>query len=112
MKLTVKIKFWLEIEHHYVFGEGLFKLLSKIDELGTLRGATKELGMSYRYAWGIIKKSEQRIGKPLLKTHKGWTHGKIGYGGAELTADAKLLIGKYLEAKNTLQKIDKSYEII
>lgn len=108
-KLKVKIKLWLETENGYVFGEGIFKILSKIQELGTLRGATEELDMSYRHAWGIIKKSEQRIGKPLLATHKG---GKLGGGGSELTAEAKLLISNYLEAKNTLQKIDKDYEIV
>jgi len=109
MKLNVGIKLWLETENGYVFGEGILEILNKIQELGTLRGATKELGMSYRHAWGIIKKSEQRIGKPLLATHKG---GKLGGGGAELTAEAKLLIDKYLEVKNALQKIDKDYEIV
>lgn len=109
MKLKVGIKLWLETEKGYVFGEGIFKILNKIDERGTLRGATKELGMSYRHAWGIIKKIEQKIGKPLLATHKG---GKHGGGGAKLTAEAKLLIDKYLEAKNKLQTIYEDYEIV
>jgi len=109
MNLQVRIKLWLETEDGYVIGEGLFKLLSKIQELGTLSGAAKEFKMSYRHAWGVIKKSEHRIGKPLLTTHKG---GKVGGGGAELTADAKLLITRYLEIKEALKGIDKTFELI
>ena len=109
MKLKVGIKLWLETENGYIFGEGILEILTKIQELHTLRSAAEKLSMSYRHAWGIIKKSEQRIGKPLLATHKG---GKLGGGGAKLTAEAKLLLAKYVEAKNTLQKIDKDYEIV
>ncbi len=109
LNLKVRIKFWLETENGYVFGEGVFKILSKVEELGTLRGAAETLDMSYRHAWGMIKKSEQRIGKPLLKTHKG---GKLGGGGAKLTEEAKLLIDKYLDVKEMLKKIDETFEFI
>ena len=108
MKLKAKIKLWLETEDGYVFGEGAFKLLSKIQELGTLRGATEELHMSYRHGWGLIKKIELRIGKPLLKTHKG---GRT-QGGSELTVDARLLMDKYLEIKKNLKGIDEAFEFL
>jgi molybdate transport repressor ModE-like protein len=65
--------------------------------------------MSYRHAWGIIKKIEHRIGKPILKTHKG---GVFGGGGAELTIEAKLLKDKYLEFKKTLQGISEDFELV
>lgn len=109
MKLKAKIKLWLEMDNGYVFGEGAFKLLEKIQKYGTLRGAAEDLGMSYRHAWGMIKKIELRIGKPLLKTHKG---GILGGGGAELTAEAKLLIEKYLEIKKNLKGIDETFEFL
>ena len=107
MKLKVGIKLWLETENGYIFGEGILEILNKIQELGTLRGATKELGMSYRHAWGIIKKSEQRIGKSLLTTHKG---GKLGGGGAELTEEGKLLLKKYLEIREALREISEKLD--
>jgi len=109
MKLKIRIKLWLETENGYVFGEGVLKILSKIQELGTLRDATKELGMSYRHAWGIIKKSEQRLGKPLLATHKG---GKYGGGGADLTTDARLLMDKYLQIKRTVTEKNETLEFL
>ena len=109
MKLKVRIKLWLETENGYVLGEGLLEILNSIRELGTLRGAAKRLDMSYRHAWGIIKESEQRLGKSLLATHKG---GKLGGGGAELTPEARRLIDKYLETRDALKRINKDYEIV
>ena len=92
VKLKVGFKIWLETDEKYVFGEGSFKLLQKISDLGTLRSATEKLGMSYRYAWGLIKEIENNLGLPLLKTHKGGVHGG---GGAILTSEAKELLRKY-----------------
>jgi molybdate transport repressor ModE-like protein len=102
LELKPVIKFWLETDGGYIFGEGPFELLSRIQEFGTIRAAAKELGMSYRHAWGIVKTIERRIGKPILKTHKG---GRLGGGGAELTEDGELLLNKYLEVKKALREM-------
>jgi molybdate transport repressor ModE-like protein len=75
-------KFWLETEDGYVFGPGVYSLLGKIEERGSLKEAAEVLGMSYRFAWGLIRKAEERLGEPLIKAHKG---GKDGGGGAEVT---------------------------
>lgn len=74
-------KFWLETDEGYVFGPGVYSLLKKVMSLGTIKDAAKSLGMSYRFAWGLLKKAEQKIGQPLIHSHKG---GKRGGGGAEL----------------------------
>ena len=108
MKLQAKVKIWLENENGYVFGEGAFRLLSRIEETGKLSTSAKELGMSYRHAWGTIKRIEARIGKPLLKTHKGG-HSP---GGSDLTAEAKLLMDKHLEAKKSLKEADMIIEFL
>ena len=108
IKLTLKIMLSLETENGYVFGEGLFKILSKIEELGTLRGATKELGITYRRAWGKIEMSEQRIGKPLLETIEVENHRE----GAKLTTEARLLIDKYLDIKGIVKGTDQTVEFI
>lgn len=105
LELKPVIKFWLEMDGGYIFGEGPFELLSSVKELGTIRGAAKELGMSYRHAWGIVKTVERRIGRPILKTRKG---GSRGGGGAELTEDGELLLDKYSEVKkNLFEVVDK-----
>lgn len=94
-------KLWLETEEGYIFGKGAFDLLQKIEEEGTLSGAAKALGMSYRYAWGVIKKIEDRIGQPLLETRKG---GKTGGGGAELTETGRELVKSFLRLRNVFEE--------
>jgi molybdate transport system regulatory protein len=74
---------WLEIGGEPVFGPGAYSILKAVRETGTITEGAKKLGMSYRYAWGVIRKIEKRIGAPLLETHKG---GTIGGGGASVTA--------------------------
>ena len=97
-------KLWFETKQGYVFGRGALELLQKIQQVGTLSGGAKALGMSYRHAWGIIKEIEKKIGKSLLKTYKG---GKLGGGGAELTQTGQELIKAYLKFKSVFEQIDE-----
>ena len=106
MEVKLVVKFWLETEKGYIFGEGTLNLLRKIQELGTLRAAAEALNMSYRHAWGIIKNIERRMDKPILKTHKG---GSLGGGGAKLTEEGILLMNKYLEIKIALTEITNKF---
>ncbi|UCH57886.1 MAG: LysR family transcriptional regulator [Candidatus Bathyarchaeota archaeon] len=75
-------KIWLETDEGFVFGPGVYGLLKKVQETGTLKESAKALGMSYRFAWGLLRKAEERLGQPLVKSHKG---GRAGGGGVELT---------------------------
>jgi molybdate transport system regulatory protein len=75
-------KVWLETDEGYVFGPGVYRLLGKVRDEGTLKAAAESLGMSYRFAWGLVRKAEKKIGQPLMITHKG---GRNGGGGTELT---------------------------
>ncbi len=101
--LKHRFKLWLETEEGYIFGQGAFELLQKISEAGTLSSAAEALGISYRHAWGIIKRIERQIGRPILKTRKG---GKLG-GGSELTDEAKYLMKEFLKMRKTLSCVDK-----
>jgi molybdate transport repressor ModE-like protein len=75
-------KFWLETSEGFVFGPGVYSILKKIKETGTLKEAAKSLGMSYRFAWGLLKKAEEKLGNPLVISHKG---GRSGGGGFIIT---------------------------
>ena len=57
---------WLETEDGLYFGLGRAILLAKIQEQGSLRKAAEELGMSYRAAWGKLKKTEEILGVKLI----------------------------------------------
>ena len=102
--VTVKpaFKMWLETDRGYVFGEGPFDLLQGIQVTGTLSGAARTLGMSYRHAWGLVKDVEQNLGKAMLRTYKG---GRAGGGGAELTKEALDLLTMYERAKTAFTNV-------
>ena len=91
-KARPAFKVWLETDDGYVFGPGVYSLLKKVIEKHTLKEAALSLDMSYRYAWGLIKRAEDRIGAPLIKTHKG---GRRGGGGVNITALGKQYILEY-----------------
>ncbi|WP_258360769.1 winged helix-turn-helix domain-containing protein [Moorella sulfitireducens] len=88
--MQVRYKFWLEDREH-VFGEGLFELLQEIEQRGSLSEAARSLHMSYRQAWGQVKKAESRLGQKLLLTRVG---GETG-GGAELTPAGKWFLQRF-----------------
>ena len=75
-------KIWLETSEGYVFGPGVYNLLKSIKEKGTLKEASQSLGMSYRYAWGLIKKAEEKLEAPLITATKG---GRRGGGSSKIT---------------------------
>jgi molybdate transport repressor ModE-like protein len=104
-------KIWLETDEGFVFGPGVYGLLKKALETGTLKGSAKALGMSYRFAWGLLKKAEERLGQPLVESHKG---GRSGGGGVELTevglgfldefSKIEILLDRLLEDPELLEK--------
>ncbi|MHA2221644.1 MAG: winged helix-turn-helix domain-containing protein [Candidatus Thorarchaeota archaeon] len=81
-KLEPNYKLWLERDGKYIFGPGAFAIIKSIHEEGTITKGAKKLGMSYRYAWGVIKKIEKELGVTLVDTFKGGTEGG---GGARVT---------------------------
>lgn len=66
----------------------LVKLLKGIQQNGSLRSAADSLGLSYRKAWGDIRKAEKFIAFPLVVKVRG---GKDG-GLSRLTADGAELV--------------------
>lgn len=92
-KAKPTFKIWLETDEGYVFGPGVYSLLKKIRGEGTIKGAAEALGMSYRFAWGLLKKAEEKMGEPLVVSHKG---GRSGGGGVEIT-DVGLRFLNYFE---------------
>ena len=72
-------------------GEGLCKILRAVERCGSINRAASELKMSYRQAWGRIKKVEKRLGSSIVSTQVG---GEAG-GGAALTKEGKELLDKF-----------------
>lgn len=88
-KLSIKSKIWIAGEDgKVVFGTGRLQILKAIEEHGSILGAAKALGMSYRAVWGKIKATEKRLGRPILLKQTGGVHG----GGSQLTPFARTLL--------------------
>src|SRR5512137_2892525 len=98
-------KVWIETEDGYVFGPGVYSLLKKVMEVGTLKEASTDLGMSYRYAWGLIRKAEEKLGEALLFAHKG---GKAGGGGAKLTVQGKKFLLEFESLREQMRQASES----
>jgi molybdate transport system regulatory protein len=94
-------KIWLETDDGLVFGPGVDALLRKVKEKGTLKEAASSLDMSYRYAWGLIKKVEKKLGEPLIEAHKG---GRSGGGRTEITELGNQFIEDFRILKEKLSK--------
>ncbi|WP_175566012.1 winged helix-turn-helix domain-containing protein [Halodesulfovibrio marinisediminis] len=94
----MKYKFWLEKNGDILFGSGGAVLLEKIDALGSLSGASKELGMSYRRAWGRLKKLEETIGDDLVVKVGG---NKKGY---RLSETGRQFLTSYREAEKKMDE--------
>lgn len=86
----MRLHLWLETEEGMFFGIGRSQLLEKIDEHGSLKKAAKELGMSYRAAWGKIMKTEEVLGFKLVE--KEGSGNKSGY---RLTEAGKMLLARF-----------------
>jgi molybdate transport system regulatory protein len=66
----------------------LVKLLRGIQENGSLRSAADLLQMSYRKAWGDLRKAEKFIGFPLVEKIRGGKDGGLSL----LTAEGAELV--------------------
>lgn len=101
MKLYPKIKMWLVNEKgESIIGVGLAELLGAIDKYGSIHEASSHLNMSYRYALHRIKLAESRLGFKLVERRRGGIRG----GGASLTKKGKILLEKFSELKNKINK--------
>ena len=100
--MVIKAKFWIENKGEVVLGGGKTNLLLAVDRLGSIQRAADEFGMSYRHAWGAIKRIEQRAGFKIVDTKVG---GKEG--GARLTSKGKVFVE---EANSLFKELQASVE--
>jgi molybdate transport repressor ModE-like protein len=51
--------------------QDLLGLLLSIQDTGSIAQAAKSVGLSYRYAWGLLRSAEKLFGEQLLQTGRG-----------------------------------------
>jgi len=105
--MEIKYKIWIEEKGKVIFGRGRDTILNAVAKQHSLNAAAKELGMSYRAAWGRLKASEERMDKKLVKTgiHEKSLH---------VTPQAKAIIERFekleKEVENLLHTADQDFK--
>lgn len=74
-----------------VLGPGKVDLLEAIDRQGSISGAGREMGMSYRRAWLLVDELNAMFEQPLVTAATGGAHG----GGAKITDLGKAIADAY-----------------
>ena len=103
-EIMLNYKLWLSnVTGDGIIEENRYQLLREIQKTGSLKAAVDGMKISYRKAWGDLKKAEELLGYKLLIRLRG---GKDG-GKSELTEKAV----KLLEAYDALHvKLDDAVE--
>jgi molybdate transport system regulatory protein len=84
----VRSKVWLEVRGEFAIGQGGIELLARVARRGSLARAARDVGWSYRHAWGYVRHAERVLGVRLLST----TSGKGAARGMALTAAGEQLV--------------------
>lgn len=71
MEIHFDLRWFLGSDRSEELTGELFRLLQSIHDSGSLRSAAEECNVSYRHAWGLLQKWEQRIGYPLVQLERG-----------------------------------------
>ena len=107
-KLKAKFKLWLSTRDiEGVFGDGKWRLLKAIESTGSLAEASESLRISYRKAWGDLKKAQESLNEPLVEKHRGGIQG----GQSALTEQGKKWLKAYTGFHSDIEKaVDKAYK--
>jgi len=102
----LKLRMWLERDGRFIMSEGRARLLRRIEQLGSLSKAAKDMGMSYRHAWGVIKRISESSGGEVVESVRG---GRIG-GKTRLTPFGQRLLQEYdSKVASLLDQFEKSW---
>lgn len=81
MAYDLEYRIWLKRNGRFLISSGRARLLRFIDDKGSISKAAEEMGMSYRHAWGTIKKIEEALGTKIIISERGGQEG----GASQLT---------------------------
>lgn len=88
-RLKLRLQFYCGDE--IAMGPGKADLLEAIAREGSISGAGRALGMSYRRAWMLVDTMNRCFRSPLVEAHPGGGR----QGGAKLTAEGEAALASY-----------------
>jgi len=86
-----------------IINEEGFRLLREIEKEQSIVAASKNMGISYRKAWGLLRDIEYALGFSLVGKRRG---GKAG-GRTTFTEEGKELLDAYSDLVKDLESTDK-----
>ena len=85
-------------------GPGKVALLESVAQTGSITGAARALGMSYRRAWLLIDEMNRCLREPAMTTSAGGPHG----GGAALTPVGEEIVRRYRAVESGAHRATRS----
>lgn len=85
----LKLKAQVMVGEEIAFGPGKADLLDAILQAGSISGAARAMGLSYRRAWLMVEAMNRLFRAPLVATTQG------ARGGATVTADGRAVLERY-----------------
>ena len=98
---TPAVKLRLERNGRFVLSEGRARLLTLVEETGSISAAARKMGMSYRHAWGVVKGIGESIGAEAVASKRGGSSG----GRTLLTAEGKAALAEYSRWQTELSRL-------
>ena len=90
-----------------IIGDSDWQLLKNIEEFASIKIAADIIGISYRKAWGDLRRIEDNLGFTIVVKNRG---GELG-GNTKLTDEGVKLISAYKELNNNFQNAVNKYII-
>lgn len=104
-KILLRAQLRLMLGEEIAFGPGKADLLDAIREMGSISGAAKKMGMSYRRAWLLIDAMNRCFQQPLVDAAKGGSNG----GGTQLTDLGEQVLQQYRELQTEVAIIAEKH---
>lgn len=101
--LQIRVRILLRDE--IALGPGKADLMDAIDQLGSISGAARHLGMSYRRAWMLVDTMNRCFRDPLIAAAAGGRYG----GGASLTVQGRKVLRHYRDLQTSIEKVAASH---
>jgi molybdate transport system regulatory protein len=104
-KLSYTFSLSLCADGRKIFDEDGVQLLRGVEETGTIKGAAKELKISWMFAWNCLLRMKETLHQPVVVTRRGGMRSKHrGGGGTVLTPLAKDLLKQFRETELLMQQ--------
>jgi molybdate transport system regulatory protein len=100
----VTTKVWLKLGGEFFVGDGGIRLLGGIVQHGSLAQAVRQIGWSYRHAWGYLRRAERALKTPIVRNRTGKGTGR----GMELTETGHLLLERMRVLRDRIEAAEPS----